>query len=45
MSSTAIRHDDFDTRVVAQSQTLREGEQVQGGWPRAEGPPICKLNQ
>lgn len=30
MSSTAIRHDDFDTRVVAQLKTLWEGEQCLG---------------
>jgi hypothetical protein len=30
MSSTAIRHDDFDTRVVTQLQTLWEGEQYLG---------------
>jgi hypothetical protein len=30
MSSTAIRHGDFDTRVVEQLQTLWEGEQYLG---------------
>ncbi len=30
MSSTPIRHGDFDARVVAQLQTLWEGEQCLG---------------
>jgi hypothetical protein len=30
MSSTAIRHDDFDTHVVAQLKTLWEAEQCLG---------------
>jgi len=30
MNSTAVRHDDFDTRVVAQLQSLWEGERCLG---------------